>query len=511
MNQVQLKTTTPKGYERPKYFYVGLVLQVIGENWASSFPVKVVEYSPVTSKTVLCSSMSNPNLKLTIDKSELWAQADILWTDVKNEAAPLEKEMAELLLTPDIHTTVVSKALSVIPPEVRGLFLETNGQKWSMLTPLKLLGTTDKVPMLIAHTDLSAGVKTPTLGNLKFSKDKVFSSSTGLGADDRAGVFALSQLMKLVEDSAIYLFTDDEEVGCLGAKEFSDSTVSGSTGLQSVKANVSCFISVDRRREYNGDATVATYGYSSKELEAIILEHTKRKAVRGSTTDCRTLSNKTGVDGLELTEGIACVNFSCGYQSEHTVNEKLYFKELIDTVEDIEGLIRSKLIVGKQFTYSNPVVQSYSCQNKTYKSGAYNYKKGTYSFPDFEDSLDDTIEVDKVKYTTEDVEKLLSFYSLNYGTSFTSATKLVKLNPYDNVRLKDNIVAFGVYGGYKILPAHLDALSHEEFSISEVDRKSSKVCLEGLTTGTSISDVPMVILKKISKSPITIVQDPIVY
>jgi hypothetical protein len=131
---------------------------------------------------------------------------------------------------------------------------------------------------------------------------KVVGKDTVLGADDRAGVWLMLQLMRDPEVAFDYdyVFCCNEEVGGKGSQVFADN-------FKQVLEDYSCFISLDRANTND----VATYGYDNRDL-INIFEGIGFKEAYGSFTDCVNMSMVTSK---------ACVNLSVGYFNEHTNNE----------------------------------------------------------------------------------------------------------------------------------------------------------------------------------------------
>lgn len=121
-----------------------------------------------------------------------------------------------------------------------------------------------------------------------------------LGADDRAGVWVMLQLLYSGNINYNYLFCYDEEIGGVGSKEFANE-------FKEKLYKSSCFISLDRR----GSNEIASYGYDNDDLIKVFTD-IGYKPVTGSFTDCVNLSRVSD---------IACCNLSVGYNYEHTDTE----------------------------------------------------------------------------------------------------------------------------------------------------------------------------------------------
>lgn len=145
-------------------------------------------------------------------------------------------------------------------------------------------------------------------------KDGVLSGRNGLGADDRAGVYAICEIIK--NHHCHVLFTGGEEIGCVGAKAFTQS------GL---KPEVNYIIELDRR----GDNDAVYYEGGNEEFEAFITEHGWKTAY-GTFTDICELAPYIGT---------AAVNLSIGYQNEHRPNESLDTRVLNENIKRVPLLL----------------------------------------------------------------------------------------------------------------------------------------------------------------------------
>ncbi|MFP3256982.1 MAG: hypothetical protein RXO36_04220 [Candidatus Nanopusillus acidilobi] len=175
----------------------------------------------------------------------------------------------------------------------------------------------NNLPCLVAHIDTVHKQK-PNKKDIVQIGDVITNAKGGLGADDRAGVYALLQLKDLPYN---LLFTNFEETGGHGVKkailEISDLLLENT-----------CFIEIDRK------GTGHYVDYVGAEQEFLNLFETRGLEKEfGSYSDIYDLSNELG---------IASVNLACGYYDQHTPIESLNLKELqavIDFLKD-ETLIK---------------------------------------------------------------------------------------------------------------------------------------------------------------------------
>lgn len=172
---------------------------------------------------------------------------------------------------------------------------------------------------LVAHVDT---VFPEPPEDIYYDREKgVMWSPQGLGADDRAGVFAILKIIQSGLRPTI-IFTTDEEVGGLGAaqlvKDFPECPIS----------NLKYLIQLDRRGTndcvfydcYNED--FITYVESFGFIEAF-----------GTFSDIAELCPTWDVVG---------VNLSIGYENEHTRYETLHLKPWMATIEKVKRMLKEK-------------------------------------------------------------------------------------------------------------------------------------------------------------------------
>ena len=172
---------------------------------------------------------------------------------------------------------------------------------------------------LVAHVDT---VFPEPPEDTYYDREKgVMWSPQGLGADDRAGVFAI---LKIIQSGLrpTVIFTTNEEVGGLGAaqlvKDFPECPIS----------NLKYLIQLDRRGTndcvfydcYNED--FITYVESFGFIEAF-----------GTFSDIAELCPAWDVVG---------VNLSIGYENEHTRYETLHLKPWMATIEKVKRMLKEK-------------------------------------------------------------------------------------------------------------------------------------------------------------------------
>lgn len=180
--------------------------------------------------------------------------------------------------------------------------------------------------LLLAHMDTVHNF-TPFIIEIKETeRGTELSSPFGIGGDDRCGIYMILQIIKELKCSVLFL--EDEEIGCIGAKLFSNTEYVKDLG-------VNYMIEFDRR----GSKDAVFYNCDNAEFEDFVTEDFF-VTNWGSCSD---------ISHVAPAAGIAAVNLSCGYYSEHTKHEKVIFEEMETVIEHAKALIRKP--VNEPFVY----------------------------------------------------------------------------------------------------------------------------------------------------------------
>ena len=166
--------------------------------------------------------------------------------------------------------------------------------------------------------------------------DGVLTGSKGLGADDRAGVYSILHLVEKGYRPHV-LFLEDEEIGCVGAKKFV------ATGI---KPEVNFAIELDRR----GLKDSVYYECDNEDFTNFINSFGFATAF-GSCSDISRVCPAIGVAG---------VNLSIGYFSEHTEHEILLLSAMEDTIKKVENIFKTKLKEKYDYIEAQPIYSTYS-------------------------------------------------------------------------------------------------------------------------------------------------------
>ena len=204
-------------------------------------------------------------------------------------------------------------------------------------------------------------------------------SPDGLGADDRAGIFAILQIIKSGLRPSVIL-TTDEEIGGVGAQALAK--------IPCPIPNLKYMIQLDRR----GTNDCVFYDCFNPEFVSYIesfgfVEHT------GSFSDISFLMPAWDICG---------VNLSVGYENEHSRVELLYINPLLDTIEKVKKMLTVETIPDFEYDELVNVLQGYNRQE--YESdilGTPCGRCGKYFF-DFELIPIKGYKVKKMKYYCSD-------------------------------------------------------------------------------------------------------------
>lgn len=167
---------------------------------------------------------------------------------------------------------------------------------------------------LVAHMDTV--FKEPPKDIFYDTNKNVIWSPEGLGADDRAGVFAIVQILRTNRRPHI-IFTTDEEMGALGAS----ALVSQPCPFEKLQY----LIELDRR----GTCDCVFYDCDNPEFTNYI-EKFGFITAWGSFTDISILGPAWGVAG---------VNLSIGYRNEHSTSETLFVNPMLATIEKVKNML----------------------------------------------------------------------------------------------------------------------------------------------------------------------------
>ena len=186
---------------------------------------------------------------------------------------------------------------------------------------------------LVAHMDtvFSTPAKEVFYDRIK----NVIWSPNGLGADDRAGVFAIIQIIRRGLRPHIIL-TTDEEMGAVGAGKLSS--------LPCPFEDLRYLIQLDRR----GSNDCVFYDCVNNDF----IEYVEKFGFVES------FGSFSDISMLCPAWKIAGVNLSIGYRDEHSVSEVLFAGYMLDTIDKVAKMLQEKDI--PQFEYiPNPYANAW--------------------------------------------------------------------------------------------------------------------------------------------------------
>lgn len=237
--------------------------------------------------------------------------------------------------------------------------LTNNGR--SVVNEKGYLYSPGKIPvLLVAHMDTVH--KEPVHNICIDETGDILMSPQGIGGDDRCGVMMILEILKHRDCHVV--FTEDEEIGCVGASYFAlDSDVH--------KPDVNCIIEIDRR----GSDDAVYYYCENKDFEDFVTS-CGFKTAQGSYSDICEIAPELGV---------AAVNISSGYYNEHTTYEHI---DMSVMRRNVSKLIKMIGRVDKKYEYVESTRYNWRKEYKSYSSsGKYSY--GTYKSYNYYDDWDD--------------------------------------------------------------------------------------------------------------------------
>ena len=189
--------------------------------------------------------------------------------------------------------------------------------------------------LLVAHMDT---VHKETVKKIKYNGASI-TSPQGIGGDDRCGIYIILELIKTFNCSV--LFTEDEEKGCVGAEKFAKS-------IYPKECDVNYIVEFDRR----GNRDAVFYRCNNPEFEEFVESTGYFKTAWGTCSD---------IVDVAPAVGVAAVNLSSGYYSEHTKLESINLLDLKYIIDEAKKLLT--VAVDGPFEY---IERKYSNWNSWY-------------------------------------------------------------------------------------------------------------------------------------------------
>lgn len=201
------------------------------------------------------------------------------------------------------------------------------------------VGEGEYYPCVVAHTDTVHQIDTINIreeylkdskGNDSFSLKAYndFGEPTGIGGDDKCGVFACLQLLEEFEVLKAAFFVS-EEVGCIGSKEADPEFFK----------NVGYAIQFDAPDDY----MVTEYCFGVKLFETDSDFHNSAREILSENmlSAPRFMQHPyTDVWQLKKKFDFSCINFSVGYHNYHTKHEYVVVDEVFAGIKTGQKLIQ---------------------------------------------------------------------------------------------------------------------------------------------------------------------------
>ncbi len=168
--------------------------------------------------------------------------------------------------------------------------------------------------LLVAHMDTVSDYPPEKIYYEK-KHDALYNPYEILGGDDRCGIYAILKLLESYKPHV--LFTEDEEIGCIGARKAVDNLEI---------PDIKYIIEFDRR----GKDDCVFYNCGN-EVFAEYVEKFGFKRNIGSFSDISILGSAWN---------IASVNLSSGYYNEHSPMEFIVFNHLQKTIKRADKMLK---------------------------------------------------------------------------------------------------------------------------------------------------------------------------
>lgn len=186
------------------------------------------------------------------------------------------------------------------------------------------VGHEEYVPCLCCHTDTVHKIQpSMTLKKKKVKGDIIYSSPTGVGGDDKCGIYITLETLRKYEGLDAVFFAS-EECGCQGSGQIDLSTFERS----------SCLIGIDRKG--SSDLIMSYMGEDTASLKFLEVIEPAMHAfgfeyAEGMITDVMELAER----GI----GLSVINISSGFYKPHTKEEYISAKDLENSKSFIEAVI----------------------------------------------------------------------------------------------------------------------------------------------------------------------------
>lgn len=215
-----------------------------------------------------------------------------------------------------LFESIVSATQEGILSSMTVLLREHYGDNNVISTPDYIIAKGDIPVGIVAHMDT---VHRTPVQELFYDREKnVLWSPEGIGADDRAGVYSMIEILRTGLKPTLIL-TTDEECGAIGASALVSD-------FKDAPCKLNFLIELDRR----GEDDCVFYDCDNEDFSKYI-EQFGFKTQWGSFSDICYICPGWKIAG---------VNLSIGYDDEHTKFERLYLNHMFSTIDKVCNILR---------------------------------------------------------------------------------------------------------------------------------------------------------------------------
>lgn len=229
------------------------------------------------------------------------------------------------------------------------------------------------VPLLSAHMDTVGLVNDYTLAyQLKEDSTGIISTGGVCGGDDKCGIHIILNILTENEHKINFIFSTDEEIGCLGIKHF----LTNDENTQKLEDNCLYCLVLDRK----GDSDIICYlnYYGTKEFDEA-LQKVSDNNFMGFNSTVGLFS-----DADYISDYVSTANISVGYYNPHTSKEYIDIFAM-DIAEDFVKQILTE-VTEKYEPVDAPFSYGYSgYSSRTYGSKSWYYGYDDYTYPGQDD------------------------------------------------------------------------------------------------------------------------------
>jgi tripeptide aminopeptidase len=208
-------------------------------------------------------------------------------------------------------------------------------------------GKADVFPCVVAHLDTvhdiikSNHYKVCETGGNAFAMNTNLMQMTGVGGDDKCGIYIALKCLEKFDNIKIAFFVD-EEIGCVGSQ---------SANMKFFK-DTGYVIQPDRQGYTDVVTNIMGTQICSIEFQDKIKKtmdnYAKAFCKKGGLTDVYQLVE----NGLN----VSCLNLSCGYYNPHTPKEYINLEDLEDTKEFVFKII--DLLGNEKYNHTSIITES---------------------------------------------------------------------------------------------------------------------------------------------------------